>query len=108
MQVDDSRRDHERGSFVNRLLLQSPTFGRDLKKWLKSHPDTADAIAQTLEQLSLDANHPTLRTHKLRGQLAGSWACSAGYDVRIVFEFIQHEGADAILLQSVGSHDQVY
>lgn len=26
---------------MRRLLLRSPTFGRDLRKWLKSHPDTA-------------------------------------------------------------------
>ena len=32
----------------------------------------------------------------------------AGYDLRIVFEFVQHEGAEAILLQAVGTHDQVY
>ncbi len=28
-----------------------------------------------LEQLSADATHPSLRTHKLRGGLAGCWAC---------------------------------
>jgi mRNA interferase YafQ len=44
----------------------------------------------------------------LRGLLAGCWACSAGYDLRIVFEFVQHEGAEAILLLAMGTHDQVY
>ena len=56
---------------MKRLLLQSPAFGRDLKKWLKSHSDTADSIAKTLEQLSADTNHASLRTHKLSGALAG-------------------------------------
>ena len=93
---------------MRRVLLQSPAFGRDLKKWLNSHPDSAASIAQTLEQLSADAAHPTLRTHKLRGPLAGCWACSAGYDLRIVFEFVEHDGTEAIVLQSLGTHDQVY
>ena len=78
---------------MRRTLLRSPAFGRDLRRWLKSHPDTAASIEATLEQLSADAAHPSLRTHKLRGPLAGCWACSAGYDLRVVFEYTQHEGA---------------
>jgi len=88
--------------------LQSPAFGRDLKKWLKSHSDAADAIAGTLEQLSADASHASLRTHKLRGPLAGCWSCSAEHDLRIVFEYVEHEGAEAIHLLSLGTHAQVY
>ena len=71
---------------MRRLLLQSPAFGRDLKKWLKSHADAAESISATLEQLSADADDPSLRTHKLRGPLAGCWSCSAKHDLRIVFE----------------------
>jgi mRNA-degrading endonuclease YafQ of YafQ-DinJ toxin-antitoxin module len=44
----------------------------------------------------------------LKGDLAGSWACSGGYDLRVVFEFVRHEGADAVLLVPVGTHDEVY
>jgi mRNA-degrading endonuclease YafQ of YafQ-DinJ toxin-antitoxin module len=36
------------------------------------------------------------------------WASSAAYDLRIVFEFVQHEEAEAILLLSAGTHDEVY
>jgi len=90
------------------MLLRSPAFGRDLRRWLKSHPDTAASIEAALEQLSADAAHASLRAHKLRGQLAGCWACSAGYDLRVVFEYTQHEGAEAILLLALGTHDEVY
>jgi len=93
---------------VRWLLLQSPAFGRDLKKWLKSHADKADSIAQILEQLSTDASHASLRTHKLRGPLVGCWSCSAESDLRIVFEYVQHDGTEAIHLLSLGTHDQVY
>jgi mRNA-degrading endonuclease YafQ of YafQ-DinJ toxin-antitoxin module len=62
----------------------------------------------TLELLASDAFHPQLKTHKLKGKLAGSWACSAGYDLRIVFQFVKHRGQEAILLEAVGTHDEVY
>jgi mRNA interferase YafQ len=93
---------------MRRELLRSSAFARDLRKWLKAHPDAAAPIEALLEQLSADAAHPSLRTHKLRGPLAGSWACSGGYDLRVVFEYVQHEGAEAILLLALGTHDQVY
>lgn len=93
---------------MKRSLLRSPAFSRDLRHWLKSHPQTASSIEATLDQLSEDAGHPSLRTHKLRGRLAGSWACSAGYDLRVVFEIVPHQGAEAILLLALGTHDQVY
>ena len=52
--------------------------------------------------------HPSLRNHKLCGSPAGCRGCSAGYDLRIVFESAQHEGAVAILLLAVGMYDEVY
>jgi mRNA interferase YafQ len=93
---------------MNRVLLRSPAFARDLRNWLKRHPDSGEAIEAALNQLSADVANPSLRTHKLRGKLAGCWACSAGYDLRIVFEYTQHEGVEAILLLAVGTHDEVY
>jgi len=93
---------------VTRKLLRSPAFGRDLRRWLKSHPESDESLAAALEQLSADAAHPTLRTHKLSGTLGGCWACSAGYDLRIVFQFTQHGGEEAILLLALGTHDEVY
>jgi addiction module RelE/StbE family toxin len=93
---------------LRRLLLRSPAFARDLRSWLKSRPGMAASLEATLEQLSADAMHPSLRTHKLRGPLAGCWACSASYDLRVVFEYVQHDEAEAILLLALGTHDQVY
>jgi len=60
--------------------------------------------------LAEDPFSPPLATHKLKGKLAGSWACSAGYDLRIIFDFIDDfNGKEtAILLIEIGSHDEVY
>jgi mRNA-degrading endonuclease YafQ of YafQ-DinJ toxin-antitoxin module len=81
---------------------------RAARRLVKKNPQAALVLQTTLESLAEDAFHPALKTHKLKGELAGSWACSAAPDLRIVFEFVQHEGAEAILLQTVGTHDEVY
>jgi mRNA-degrading endonuclease YafQ of YafQ-DinJ toxin-antitoxin module len=52
---------------------------------------------------------PLLRTHKLKGKLSGVWACSVGYEHRLVFEFIKSAGKeDDILLIEIGTHEEVY
>ncbi len=37
-----------------------------------------------------DAFDARLASHKLKGDLVGFWACSAGYDLRIVFQIAKH------------------
>jgi mRNA-degrading endonuclease YafQ of YafQ-DinJ toxin-antitoxin module len=75
---------------------------------VKKRPEIAVDLELALGTLAEDAFLPALRTHKLKGKLARSWACSAGYDVRIVFQFVMHEGREAILLEAAGTHDEVY
>ena len=93
---------------MRRLLLRSAAFVRAAKRLVKKSPETGPILHAALDSLAEDAFNPAIKTHKLTGELAGSWACSAGYDLRIVFEFVQHEGSEAILLQTVGTHDEVY
>lgn len=93
---------------MKRLLLPSTAFVRSARRFTRKHPGIADELRLTLDLLAEDAFHPQLKTHKLRGKLASSWACSGGYDVRVVFQFVKHKGSDAILLEAVGSHDEVY
>lgn len=91
-----------------RELIPTSAFSRAARKYLKRHPKAASRIQQALEDLSADAFNPSLRTHKLKGDLNGVWSCSAGKDLRILFEFVDGENAEAILLLSVGNHDSVY
>jgi mRNA-degrading endonuclease YafQ of YafQ-DinJ toxin-antitoxin module len=81
---------------------------RAAQKAVRKHPEIADDMRMALELLAEDAFHPQLRTHKLTGRLRGSWACSAGYDLRIIFKFVRHEGTEAILLETVRTHEEVY
>jgi mRNA-degrading endonuclease YafQ of YafQ-DinJ toxin-antitoxin module len=93
---------------VKRLLLSSPAFERAAKRFVRRDPSTGEDVRAALDLLSQDAFDPRLRTHKLKGRLEGSWACSVGYDLRILFSFVQHEGSEAILLETLGTHDEVY
>ena len=54
--------------------------------------------------------NPKLETHKLKGKLSGTWACSVGYDLRIVFDFVREKDKkeDDIFLIEIGTHDEIY
>ena len=91
-----------------RTIIPSPPFLRRAKRAAKKWPEAAEAIRDALKLLASDASDPRLKTHKLKGPLTGSLACSVNYDLRIVFRYVEHEGSEAILLESVGTHDEVY
>jgi mRNA-degrading endonuclease YafQ of YafQ-DinJ toxin-antitoxin module len=93
---------------VDRELIRTNAFVRALRRFLKKNAQLATDIEAALTMLAHDAFDRRLKTHKLKGELDGIWACSAGHDVRILFEFVQHQGAEAILLLTVGTHDDVY
>lgn len=93
---------------MKRLLLPTGAFVRSAKRLARKNPEVAEDLRVALELLAEDALDSRLKTHKLKGKLSGSWACSAGYDLRIVFQFVKHKGSEAILLEAVGSHDEVY
>ena len=62
---------------MKRLLLPAKPFFRSAGK-LTRNRDAAHDLHAALELLAEDAFDPKLKTHKLKGHLAGSWACSAG------------------------------
>ena len=93
---------------MKRLLLKSKAFIRATKRIIKKEPALAQELQMTLELLAEDAFHPRLKTHKLKGNFEGFWACSVSYNLRIVFEFVEYEGTEAILLETFGTHDEVY
>jgi mRNA-degrading endonuclease YafQ of YafQ-DinJ toxin-antitoxin module len=69
-----------------------------------------DRMEKTLKRLTQNPMDPILRVHKLKGELAGAWACSVDYDIRIIFEFIENPDTreKEILLLAFGTHDEVY
>ena len=89
-------------------MLRTSAFVRAAKKVLKVHPNKKDDFRFALDLLATDAFDPRLKTHKLKGVLTNCWASSVGYEMRIVFKLVEHEGQEAILLMTIGSHEEVY
>jgi mRNA-degrading endonuclease YafQ of YafQ-DinJ toxin-antitoxin module len=103
-----SQRLNGRNTLLSRPLLRSSAFIRSARKMLKKHPALTMELQAALELRSQNAFHPSLKTHKLKGELQGSWACSVGFDLRIIFAFVEAQGVESILLESMGSHEEVY
>ncbi|WP_291320911.1 type II toxin-antitoxin system mRNA interferase toxin, RelE/StbE family [Desulfonatronospira sp.] len=93
---------------MKRLLIRSPSFVRAAKRFFKKRPEYGDDIRKALTLLENDVFHPGLKAHKLQGRLSGSWACCVGYDLRIIFRLGRYEGQEAIFLETMGTHDEVY
>ena len=93
-----------------RTLVWGKTFLRAFKRTVKKHPNLQEDLEKTLRLLAEEPFAPQLATHKLKGKLGGSWACSAGYDLRIIFDFVKSEQQqeDDIFLLEIGTHDEVY
>jgi addiction module RelE/StbE family toxin len=83
---------------------------RAFKRLIRKNPQLRPLVEKTLKQLAEDCFHPTLRTHKLTGDLADIWSCSIDYQFRVLFEFVKNPETKetAILLLNIGSHDEVY
>ncbi len=92
-----------------RQLVWSKTFLRAYKGAIRRYPHLKTDIEPVLRLLVEDPFDPRLRTHKLKGQLEGTWACTIGYDMRLIFEFVKGAGKeDDILLIEIGTHEEVY
>lgn len=93
---------------MTRLAL-TPAFMRAARKFTRRNARLAQQIEATLQQLTEDWQQPQLATHKLSGELQGAWACSCGYDCRIIFSIEPAPDGDLVLvLANIGTHATVY
>ena len=93
-----------------RTLVWSAAFRRAFKRAVRRQPALRSRVERALRQLAEDPFQPALHSHKLKGELAGAWACTVDYDNRILFEFVQNpeSGEEEIFLLTMGTHDEVY
>lgn len=68
-------------------------------------PELKEEILERVEQLKDLKNHKRPKVHKLKGKLKDVWSFSVNYRIRITF-FKPRK--NVILLETVGTHDEVY
>ncbi len=77
---------------------------RFLRRVKKLRQPQSTMLRAALRRFAADPRDPLLRTHKLKGELAGYWAFSVDDDLRVLFRW---DGEIAFLV-NVGTHDEVY
>ncbi|MEH2454291.1 type II toxin-antitoxin system RelE/ParE family toxin [Nostoc sp.] len=93
-----------------RVLVWDSSFKRAFKRVIRKNPRLEETIIEVLELLVTAPFAPTLKSHKLKGDLEGLWACWVEYDCRIIYTFQPNpdEDEDMIVLIDIGTHDEVY
>lgn len=93
-----------------RRLVWDSSFRRAFKRVTRRSPELASRILEVVATLAEDPFDRRLKTHRLRGELEGLWACWVEYDCRLVFglEPDPPGGDEAVVLVDIGSHDEVY
>ncbi len=91
-------------------VVWSSGFKRSFRKITKKNPQLKEQIVEVLRLLANEPFTPSLKSHKLGGNLAGLWSCSVAYDCRIIFSFSEDRELleMVILLTDIGSHGEVY
>ena len=86
------------------------SFSSSFKKAFKKRIKETEIENEFWLRLALFIRDPfdsSLKTHKLSGKLKGLWSFSLGYNLRIVFFFIEEKPKKAVLTD-IGTHDEVY
>ena len=76
---------------------------RFLRRARKLKPPRDELLRAALNRFAADPRDPLLRTHKLRGDLAGYWSFSVDDDLRVLFRW----DGDICFLAALGTHDEV-
>lgn len=87
-------------------LIKDESHQRKERKFFKKHADLIDQYKNVLEKLKANPFDPSLKTHKLKGDLGEFYACRLTYEYRLVCSFIIQN--EIIVLVDIGSHDDVY
>ena len=56
----------------------------------------------------LNPDHPSLRLHKLKGNLENTWSISISRSIRMVFYYRLKNKQKRAVFITIGTHDEVY
>ncbi|HCC84213.1 MAG TPA: hypothetical protein DEP87_00800 [Candidatus Pacebacteria bacterium] len=83
-------------------VVFSRRFERELRQLLRRQHQLRPSIEKTIQKLLCNPQHPSLRLHKLNGDLG--WSISVTMAIRIIVYFEN----DTWFLLRIGNHDAVY
>lgn len=92
------------------ILVPDKKFKKAFKRLTKKNPQLQAKVLTVLATLENNPFTPSLKSHKLTGNLSGLWSCTVTYDCRIIYAFKKDQvtGDDLIILIDIGTHDEVY
>jgi addiction module RelE/StbE family toxin len=75
-----------------------------LKKIKQKQPLFFKKIQKQLKIFKENPKHPSLHTHKLKGNLSNTWSISTEGNVRFIYTIVDNKA----IFFKIGSHDEVY
>ncbi|WP_442764819.1 type II toxin-antitoxin system RelE/ParE family toxin [Sulfurospirillum cavolei] len=87
-------------------ITRTDEYFKKSLKFFKKHPEMQSKYEKTLILLSANPHHPSLRLHKLQGNLKAFYSVSLDLQYRIILDFIIVD--EVIILLDIGAHDEVY
>ena len=87
-------------------ITRTDKYFKKLIKLLKKNPTMQGKYFKTIKLLETNPHHPSLRLHKLQGNLKEYYSVSINLQYRIVLDFIVTE--KEIILFDIGTHGEVY
>jgi len=76
----------------------------ELKKIKQKQPQLFKKIQKQLKLFKENIQHPSLRTHKLKGNLSDTWSISIEGNVQLIYTIKNNEA----IFFKIGNHDDVY
>jgi mRNA-degrading endonuclease YafQ of YafQ-DinJ toxin-antitoxin module len=87
-------------------LVYDEKFVKKAAKLIKRDPSIKERIYKTLHILETDPHHPSLRLHKLKGNLSKFYSVSVTMKYRIIIDLVITD--KEVYLIDIGSHEEVY
>ena len=87
-------------------IIVTEAYKKRVKKFLKKHPDMFERYAKAITILEVNPFHPSLRLHKLKGNLNEYFSVSINMEYRVVIDFLIVD--NEIIPIDIGNHDEVY
>jgi len=87
-------------------LITTTYYEKKLKTFKSKYPELKEKYIKTIKMLQVNPSHPSLRLHKLKGNLSDLYSVSLNMKYRILLDFIIKE--NQVILIDIGDHDGLF